>query len=45
MIVLPLVEHDSTNKEFGYLIEELHALTRWLILVISTTYGINGNMG
>jgi hypothetical protein len=45
VIVLPLVEEDTTNDEVGYLIEELHSLNCWPVLVINTTYEINGNMG
>lgn len=41
MIMLPLAEEDKTNKEVGYLIEELHASGRWPILVFNTSYKMN----
>jgi hypothetical protein len=44
LIVLPLAEENSTNKEEGYLIEELHKLGRWPILVFNTSYKMNENM-
>ena len=44
MIMLPLVEEDSTNKEVGYLIEELHTSRRWPILVFNTSRKMNENM-
>jgi hypothetical protein len=44
VIVLPLVEEDSTNKEVGYLIDELHSSGRWPVLVYNVSYRINGNM-
>ena len=44
VIVLPLAEEDATNKEVGYLIEELHISGRWPILVFNTSYKINENM-
>ena len=44
VIVLPLAEEDSTNKEVGYLIEELHTSGRWPILVFNTSYKMNENM-
>jgi hypothetical protein len=40
-ILLPLAEEDSTSEELGYLIEELHALNRWPILVLNATYETN----
>jgi hypothetical protein len=44
MIMLPLAEEVSTNKEVGYLIEELHTSGRWPILVFNTSYKMNENM-
>jgi len=44
LIVLPLAEEKSSNKEEGYLIEELHASGRWPILVYNVGYKMNGNM-
>ena len=44
MIILPLVEEDSTNKEVGYLIEELHISGRWPILVFNTSDKMNENI-
>ena len=44
VIVLPLAEEDSTNKEVGYLIEELHTSGRWPVLVFNTSYKMNENM-
>jgi len=41
-VTLPLV--DSSNKEVGYLIEELHKSGRWPILVYNMDYKMNGNM-
>jgi hypothetical protein len=41
VIVLPLAEEDSTNKEVGYLIEELHTSSRWPILVYKVSYKMN----
>ena len=35
---------DSSNKEAGYLIEELHTSGRWPILVYNVGYKTNGNM-
>jgi hypothetical protein len=44
VIVLPPVEEDSTNEEVGYLIEKLHKSSRWPILLLNITYGMNRNM-
>jgi hypothetical protein len=44
VIVLPLAEEDSTSKEVGYLIDELHTSGRWPILVFNTSYKMNENM-
>jgi len=44
MIMLPLVEEDSTNKQVGHLIEELHTSGRWPILVFNTSYKMNEDM-
>ena len=44
VVVLPLAEEDSTNKEVGYLIEELHNSGRWPILVYNVSYNMKGNM-
>jgi hypothetical protein len=44
VIMLPLAEEDSTNKEAGYLIEEMHASNRWPILVFNVTRKMNGTM-
>jgi hypothetical protein len=44
MILLPLVEEDSPNKEAGYLIEELHTSGPWPILVYNVSYKMNGIM-
>jgi hypothetical protein len=44
VIVLPLTEEDSTKKEVGYLIEELHTSSRWSILVYNVSYKMNENM-
>ena len=44
MIMLPLAEEDTTNKEVGYLIQELHTSGRWPILVFNTSYKMNENM-
>ena len=44
VIVLPLAEIESTNKEVGYLIEELHTSGRWPVLVYNVGYKMNGNM-
>jgi hypothetical protein len=44
VIVLPLAEEDSTNKEVGYLIEEMHTSGRWPILVFNISYNMNENM-
>ena len=44
MIMLPLVEEDSTNEEVGYLIEELHTSRRWPILVFNTSYKMKEDM-
>jgi hypothetical protein len=35
---------DSSNKEVGYLIEELHTSGRWPILVYNLSYKMGGNM-
>ena len=43
VIVLPLAEKDPTNKEVGYLIEELHTSGRWPILVYNVGYKMDGN--
>jgi len=44
MILLPLAEEESSNKEVGYLTEELHTSGRWRILVFDTSYKMNENM-
>jgi len=44
MIILPQVEEDSTNKEVGYLVEELHASGLWPMLVFNISYKMNENM-
>ena len=44
VVVLPLPGGDSTNKEVGYLIEELHTSGRWPILVYNFSNEMNGNM-
>jgi hypothetical protein len=44
VIVLPFAEEESTNKELGYLIQELHTSGRWPILVYNTSYVMNENM-
>jgi len=44
VIVLPLAEEDSTNKEVGCLIEELHSSGRWPVLLFNTSYKMNENM-
>ena len=44
LIVLPLAEEKSSNKEVGYLIEELHTSGHWPILVNNVGYKMNGNM-
>ena len=44
VIVLPLNEEESTNKGIGYLIEGLHSLRRWLLLVNNISYNMNTNM-
>jgi hypothetical protein len=44
MIVLPIAEEVSTNKEVGYLIEELHTSELWPILVYNVGYKMNQNM-
>jgi len=44
VIVLPLAEEDSTNKEEDCLIEELHASGRWPILVYNVSYKMKENM-
>jgi hypothetical protein len=44
VIVLPLTEEDSTRKEEGHLIEELHTSGRWPILVFNTSIKMNENM-
>ena len=41
--VLPLVEEDSTNKEVGHQIEELHTSGHWPILVQNINYKMKGN--
>jgi hypothetical protein len=44
-IVLPLMGGgDSSNKEVGYLIEELHTSGRWPILVHNVSYMMKGHM-
>ena len=35
----------TTNEEVSSMIQELHALIRWPILVINTTYKVNRDMG
>jgi hypothetical protein len=44
VIVLPLAEEDSTNKEVGYLIEELHTTGRWPILVYNVRHKTSQNI-
>ena len=44
VIVLPIAEEDSTNKEVAYLIEELHTSGRWPIVVYNVGYKMNGNL-
>ena len=44
VILMPLAEEDSTNKEVGYLIEELHTSGRWPLLVYNTSCKMNENM-
>jgi len=45
LLMLPLAEEDSINKEVGYLIEELlHTSGRWPVLVFNTSYKMNENM-
>jgi hypothetical protein len=44
VIVLPLVEEAKTKGEIGYLMQELHTLSRWPILVFSLDYKIKENM-
>jgi len=41
--VLPLVEEDSTNKEVGHLVEELHTSGYWPILVQNIGYKMKGS--
>ena len=43
VIVLPIAKEVSTNKEVGYLIEELHTSEHWPILVYNVGYKMNGN--
>ena len=42
VVMLPQAGGDSTNKEFGYLIEELHISSRWPILVHKVSYKMEG---
>jgi hypothetical protein len=44
MIMLPLEEEESTDKEVGYLIEELHSSGRWPIVVFNIIYKMNEHM-
>ena len=44
VVVLPITEEDSTNKEVEYLIKELHTSGRWPVLVYNVGYKMNGNM-
>jgi hypothetical protein len=44
VILLPLAEDDSTNKEVGYLIDEIHTSGRWPILLFNVSYKMNENM-
>jgi hypothetical protein len=44
VILLPLAEEDTTNKEVGYLIDKLHTSGRWPILLFNVTYKMNENM-
>jgi hypothetical protein len=44
VVVLPLAEEDPTNKEVGYLIEELHKSGRWPVLVFNVSCEMIGNM-
>jgi hypothetical protein len=43
VIVLPLAGEASTNKEMGYLTEELYASGRWPILVYNFSYKMDEN--
>ena len=40
--MLPIREEHSTNKEVGYLIEELHTSSRWPIMVHNISYSMEG---
>ena len=44
VIALPLAEENSTNKEVGYLISELHASGRWPIIVFNASYKTKENI-
>jgi hypothetical protein len=44
VIVLPLAEEVSTNKEVGYLVEELHTSECWPIVLYNISYKMKGNM-
>jgi len=44
VIVMPLAVKDSTSEEVGYLIQELHILGRWPILVYNVSANINRSM-
>jgi len=44
VLVLPLAEEDSTNKELGYLIEKLQTSSRWHVMVYNVSYEMKGNM-
>jgi hypothetical protein len=44
VIVLPFAEEDTTNKEVGYLIQEMHTSCLWPILVYNASYKMNENM-
>jgi hypothetical protein len=44
VIVLPLVEEGTTNKQVEYLVEALHTLGRWPILVYNVGYHTIVNM-
>ena len=42
--MLPLAEQGTTNEKERHLIEELHTLGCWPILVYNVGYKMNGNM-
>jgi hypothetical protein len=43
-VLLPIAGEDSTNKEVGFLIEELHTSGRWPILVNNVSYNMKRYM-